>query len=667
MVNARARALIPIKYKFLLVLLALLLGALAVFFFFAYRTFSEDKKVFIMDLNLSLLKAASTEVRAGLQTRLGDVQGIIPRIYNPGLFQLSKADDVFEGFSPSLASELLGVTFYRQGTQGEFQAIREFRNRKLYEAQKLPDNLVAQLDSEVPLPLAAAAAGSGTVEIFNRSTTLQGSPSRELAILTVVFSGKYVDKQAQGVVISVDLLQTFLQRALMQSDVAEMFLVRKNGTIVSHPNQKTTVRHARSPIAHPVVERLKARVFPKESVELVVDGAEYFCNISDSGFPDVYMVSQVRKDQAFLALTQLIKKSLLIAAIILCLSVVASVIFVNRLTLNIDKLRQAAEEIGRGNLNLSLHVKSNDELQSVAESFEWMSARLSDLIFETAKKARMEGELKTARLVQSTLLNAPQIVSEAVELSSHLVPATDLGGDFWDAYLSGKTLTVLIGDATGHGAPAALVTAIAKSCFSTLNTIYHAHPLEPEQVLSALNFILYGSCQGKLLMTMCIVQLDLDSGDLLVCNAGHESPLVLRAASSSPTPATADKKEKIKAEVLFSRGERLGFSPEGNFEAVRHKLSPGDTIMLYTDGVTEAHDSQGKEWGERALKKTFAKGGARATEQIKRDIVEAVGAHMGGAEQGDDITFVLLKWKGKASFSLGASPAPVPVPMQQAG
>ncbi|MEZ4751242.1 MAG: SpoIIE family protein phosphatase [Bdellovibrionota bacterium] len=639
------KAQVPIKYKFLGVLFSIMITCLSVFFFYAFQTFSEDKRMFIMDLNLSLLKAATAEVRNGIENRLEAVQSLIPRVYNR-VEVSGKESDVYAGLPDTLPNEVLGVNFYRENQQGAFESIRAYNNKELLAKLSLPPNFSQVLDSRLPLPL-ALFKNKKSFELLNRSVSLDvGGKTVKTGVLTVLFSGKFIDRNSSGVVIVVDFVQDFIRNVLSKSGVAEVFLIRTDGKILGHSNLDTLVQYANQAFPHPVVARLKSATFPRESLELDVNGEDYLCNIGESGFPEVFFVSQVQKRQAFVALYHLASQSLMIMGILLCLSIIASIIFTNRLTVNITKLQSAAEEIGKGNLNLSLNVKSNDELQSVAESFEWMSSRLSDLIFETAKKALLEGELKNARLVQSTLLTIPRIATDDVEVDSHLVPATDLGGDFWDAYLTGRTLTIIIGDATGHGAPAALVTAIAKSCFSTLNTVYHAHPLEPEQVTAALNFILHSSCQGKLLMTMCIIQLNLDTGEIGICNAGHESPMVLRASSSS-SDGTASDKGTRKAEILFARGERLGFSPEAEFKTVKFQLNPGDTLMLYTDGITEAKSRQGKEWGERQLRKVFSAGGTRLLSQIKQELVAAVGNHMGGAEQEDDITFVLIKWLGK--------------------
>jgi sigma-B regulation protein RsbU (phosphoserine phosphatase) len=161
--------------------------------------------------------------------------------------------------------------------------------------------------------------------------------------------------------------------------------------------------------------------------------------------------------------------------------------------------------------------------------------------------------------------------------------------------------------------------------------------------------MIYSACKGKLLMTMCLIQLNLDSGEIRICNAGHESPLCLRRNKVSGNTKSTDTKRDAETDVLFARGERLGFDPNSQYESTSYRLSPGDTVLLYTDGISEAEDGSGKQWGERKLKKAFARRGPRPLDQLKDQIVEELNEHTNGVQQKDDITFVLFTLKAGRS------------------
>lgn len=618
-------------------MLLVLLSALSVFLYVAQQTFSEDKKLFIMDSNRTLLKAATSEIKLELKSRLEELAQFVPRVYMAG----SEKTDLFQGLNSDLADELLGVTFYQaQGSQG-FTAIKQYTNAAHLQKQKLPADVLKLVNQAHPLQLGAIDKTQG-VDLLNRSIRLESGV--DVPVLTFVLGTGFIGENAQETFIAVDLAQMFLMRTLGQSELTQVFLLFPDGRVLSHPDAKATIAYASKPLPHPIVEKLQRKNFSRESLELEVDGEEFLCNMSETGFKNVFAVSQIAKSEAFLALRTLKEKSLLLAVLILAASTIVSVFFASGLTTNIQKLRIAAEELGAGNLDVKLHVRSNDEVQGVARTFQWMTHRIKTLIAESVEKGRLEDELKTAQLVQSTLLTPPIVESDAIEMDSHYVSATECGGDYWDARICGSIVTVFIGDATGHGAPAAIVTAVAKSCFATLNSIYTEVPLSPETLLSEMNRIIYDACRGQLLMTMVIVQLNLETGEVKIANAGHESPFCLRTDDLSQSGEVADKKPKPRVEMFFSRGERLGFAPEAVYEAESAQMQVGDTVMLYTDGITEAKSEDGKEWGERALKKALSGSKGQSLSQMKKQITQQLQDHIQGAALADDVTFVLFRW-----------------------
>lgn len=633
---------IPLKYKFLGVLIVTLTLGFTTFFALAYRTFSEDKKLFVMDLNLSILKTAVSDTRADLKSRIDELQTFLPKIYETNTKNYS---GLYAELSLQyLPQELLGVRFYRRNIlDSSLSLIKEFKNDELLENKVLPETTLEQIEKNYPAPLSSFSFTSGTT-LLNRSVSLtKNSSSENVAVLTFLIPGSFVNDNSKSVIIVVDIIQDFLRKKLSQSELAEVFLVTKSGNLLSHSSIETLIKNTGKQFNHPITEKLKTKQLPRESSEVSINNESYLCNTSESDIPDTFAVSQIKKKEAFSALKILMKETLLTGILILSIAFMLSILFSNRLTTNIKKLSQAAEEIGMGNLNPELDVNSNDEIKNVSDSILLMTSKIKELISdreEKAKvKARMEEELKTAQLIQSTLLSSNKFQTEAIELEPFYLSASECGGDIWDAYLSGNLLTILVGDATGHGAPAAIVTAVAKSCFSTLNSVYSRSPLSPEIFLEKLNQVIYDSCKGQLLMTMAVIQIDLHSGETTISNAGHEAPLLLNAPTSSNS--------NPKSEPLFLRGERLGFSLESKFDTLKLQLSVGDTILIYTDGVSEAVNRQNKQFGERGIKKLFNKLGSDDLAKMKNQLYEELKIFMGTAPQLDDITYVLLRWKYK--------------------
>ncbi len=634
---------IPLKYKFSAALLGIVLSACSVFFFSVYRTTYQDKQLFIRDLSLATLDAALSAITFEFKTRMDDMQSVIRKIYES---RVSVASDpraqVFANLSSSLQNEILGVSFYQPNADKTFTLAHRYTNDKLLKQEGLPSTLLTDIENRYP-PLQEPAFRQEELTLLNRSVQI-GNDLRPYPVVTFLFQVIFADQKVERNVVAVDLSQDFLRRILKRSEVSDLFLVTRDGKLLSHSNLETTVQFSAQAFAHPIVHRLGQETQSSESLELDWDNETYLFNLANTGFKDLYIVSQTAKDQVFLALQTLVNQSLLLATAVIWVVILLGILFAGRLTVNIKKLKEAAEQVGQGNLNVKLNIRSNDELRDVSNSFKWMTKRINELITESMQKGRMEHELQTAKLVQTTLLAPPQLQAPSMELASHYSPMTECGGDFWDGWIRDNKLTLLVADATGHGASAAIATAVAKASVETLNAFFKEKAHSCSETIAAFNSIMYASCKGSVLMTMSLFQLDLTTGEVSLCSAGHEAPLRLPALSGKPQRKQKEGEAPFRPEFLIARGERLGYSPDSQYQEVKYQLEPGDTILLYTDGITEAPNKDGKEWGERSLKKHLSEGFKQPLSAVCSAIAQGVQSHIQGVGQNDDITFVLLRW-----------------------
>jgi len=632
---------LSIKYKLLAVLLVVVVTGISTFFFFSRKTFLEDKKLFVLDWSLTTLKASNSEIKLELQSRLDELVVLLPKLFqdlSPSPFSDEK---LVSGLSDRLPKEILAVTFY-QKSGNSFEPIKRAENTPLIQKLGFDGNSLHQLNEMRPLKLDDSDKNM-SLNLVNRSISLKTSSGpQNMAILTLVLNGNLMNNPGSQTLISIDLTQGFLQKTLKQSELAELFLISKSGLLVSHPNSQTLVSFSGQPYKHPVTQKLKTSNLPREAFEMEINKEVFLGNLAATGIGDVYLVSQIRKSDAFSALKKLGVQSLQIGLLIIAIALIVSVVFSAKLTENIKKLEKAAQEIGAGNLSAKVDIRSGDEVERVANTFEWMAGKITSLLKETAEKARMEEELATASLIQNTILTPPQLTIAATEVVPFYRSASECGGDLWDAFVKDEKLTVLLGDATGHGAPAAIVTAVVKSCIATLNQFQSGHLLGPAEILRRVNEIVFQSCKGQLLMTMAVAQLDLKTGTLTISNAGHEAPLLVKNQNSS---AETTSPKRPKADSLFVRGERLGFQSNSEYETLSVQLDPGDTVLVYSDGISEANNPEGQIWGERALRNNFAKLSNESLESIKDKLIGAMEAFAQGAQQKDDITFVLFGWK----------------------
>ncbi|HSW05509.1 PP2C family protein-serine/threonine phosphatase [Aquabacterium sp.] len=238
--------------------------------------------------------------------------------------------------------------------------------------------------------------------------------------------------------------------------------------------------------------------------------------------------------------------------------------------------------------------------------------------------ASLQQELAIARRLQQAILprGAPPVPQVAIEAT--MIPAREVGGDFYDWFmLDERRLALVVADVSGKGVPAAFFMAITR----TLLRSAAAFVSQPAQLLARLNDALAAENDETLFVTLFYAVLDVETGQLDSVNAGHNPPLLRRADG--------------RVESLPSgRNPVLAAVPGLQFQADRCRLAPGDGLLLYTDGITEAQDAAGALFGEAALVTALAAAGPQPVQAL----VDAVRAFENGAPQADDISCVWLRY-----------------------
>lgn len=332
-------------------------------------------------------------------------------------------------------------------------------------------------------------------------------------------------------------------------------------------------------------------------------------------------VSRLRTVQALLGLTGLV----LLALVVVVLS--------RRLTRPISALAASADAIARGDLDAPLPpVESRDEVGALARAFHRMRDSLKEYIRNlqetTAAKERLEGELRVARRIQAAMLPDAEAggPAEGYELGATLVPARQVGGDLFDHFRDGSRVFFLAGDVSGKGVAAALFMARAKAVFEAVAS----READPGVVLDAVNRSLCRENEAGMFVTAATGVLDVETGELAFALAGHDPP-VLVPASGAPGSLHAEG------------GRVLGLIEASDFPVNRLRLSPGDAIVLYTDGVSEAQDTAGGFFGIERIVATVVSLQHAAAPALTAGLLGAVRAFAGEAPQSDDITILTLR------------------------
>jgi len=258
-----------------------------------------------------------------------------------------------------------------------------------------------------------------------------------------------------------------------------------------------------------------------------------------------------------------------------------------------------------------------------------MQAQRDTLLREVEHK---NTELAIAAGIQQDFLPRELPATRGFAIAGKNIPAKEVGGDFYDVIPSsdlpgqGEKTAILIADVSGKGMPAALFMALSQTVVRVLATS-HASPVS---LIPAANTIITSRSHSGMFVTLFYGVLDPESRSLAFINAGHNPPVILRAGS-------------LKTEELFASGAALGIAGTSRFREYRVPLSPGDLIVLYTDGITEALNPAGEEFGTGRLMDAVKEHASGTPQEIVDAIVSRVRTFAGSEPQADDITILVIR------------------------
>ena len=290
-------------------------------------------------------------------------------------------------------------------------------------------------------------------------------------------------------------------------------------------------------------------------------------------------------------------------------------------------LTYAANALGRDEYDpaiLAELTKQPGELAEFARAFASMAAEIE------AKKRRRD-EMHAAAEIQQSILPRPLArdgALAAIDLHAEMHPAREIGGDFYDFFPVGEDrLAMTVADVAGKGIPAALFMAVSRTVLRSIEG-------SGEDVVARIeraNRLLAAENATAMFVTAFHGVLDLKTGALRYCNAGHNPPYLLRADGRS--------------ERLPATGVPLGVDADLPYRLAESRLYPGDALFLYSDGITEAFDIGGDEFGAARLESALAEMRGRSAAALVGNVLAATTAFAEGAEQSDDITALALVYR----------------------
>jgi|GEM_PF-2876625 len=305
-------------------------------------------------------------------------------------------------------------------------------------------------------------------------------------------------------------------------------------------------------------------------------------------------------------------------------------VLAKRISGPIQKLAEATSVVGTGGFHHRVKVDSRDEVGMLAASFNKMTDSLETYTEELARtmseKKAMARELDIASEIQRSLLpeSCPRI--DNFDIAAVSIPAREVGGDFYDFIpLPEGKWGVVIADVSGKGVPAALLMALSRS-------LIRAYSQDRPSVLSALelaNSFMLKDMRSGMFVTCFYAVLDPAQRTLTYVNAGHNPPVVTSAGKH--------------VRMLSASGTPLGIIEETGLREELCQLAPGDIVMMYTDGITEAMDSVGEQFGVQRLQEIARNATGLSAADIQERVLTAVRTFTVNQPQFDDMTSVVVR------------------------
>ena len=462
------------------------------------------------------------------------------------------------------------------------------------------------------------------------------------ALMTTVGSGIYNENNQLVGISTVDWeIQSMVDRLSAIKPTENSFVLLaspKDDYIISNTYVSGTDQAGMSLLSLPWYNELQFSQDGTISIgQFINEGVEYmsFSRLFNNGW--LFSV-QIPANEIYAEIeTQNMQFLAIIAFLFAILLAIAAFLLSRLINRPLGRLTSGVAELGGGNLDKQIEVRSKDEFGTLAKAFNKMTVDLKESIEqharERAEKERIGAELDVATKIQANML--PSIFPPfpdriEFDIYASMRPAKEVGGDFYDFFLiDERTLAVVMADVSGKGIPAALFMVIAKTLIKN-NAQYGK---TPKEVFETVNNLLCENNEAAMFVTAFLGYLDIPSGKFTYVNAGHNHPFIRGGDQYKPL--------KEKPGFVLAGMENM---PYKQYEIV---FQPGDELFLYTDGVTEAANNENILFGESRLVETINNNCDLPLCEFDTSIKQEIEKFAEGAEQADDITMLVLRYKGQ--------------------
>ena len=433
------------------------------------------------------------------------------------------------------------------------------------------------------------------------------------------------------------------------------FIIDNDGTYLIHPDESRVLKSKFQNITARNGEKIG-----EEMARKMLDDEGGYAEINNDGTQSLMFYSHVK--YADWTIIKIVPEAIInhngnmLAAIILAVFFVGLIIIYflchRFLVTNLRPLKRfvtATNKVAQGDFDVELPEVKSLEIDALRTAFYDMQKSLTQKISElkettdskeaveqelkdtTDTKERMEQELKVASDLQMQMLPKtypPFPERTDIDIFGEVVTAKEVGGDLFDFFIRDEKLFFCIGDVSGKGVPASLVMAVTRSLFRTVS----AHESMPDRIVTSMNESMADMNETNMFVTLFVGVLDLPTGRLRYCNAGHDAPLLV-----GNRVGTLPVESNIPVAVM----------PGWKFMGQEAQIFTGTTIFLFTDGLTEAENLEHAQFGMTRIAEEATRALAdqqQAPRLIIKRMDEAVHKFVGDAEQSDDLTLLAIQY-----------------------
>lgn len=446
-------------------------------------------------------------------------------------------------------------------------------------------------------------------------------------------------------VLCVDMSIAFLKETVASIPVSNsgyVVVLSANNTIIAHPKNEIVFKENLSDLSggmgaqtvtefEKTVQSMKKGLFmgtTAEGKEAVI----YFKAMESNGWTFMivwpaheFMESQRSLEKMFAWMS--------VAGYVVMLLLIF--VISTRVSRPLKELAVAANKMGQGDFDVAIpHLSGRDEIAQFGWAFLNMRTSLKEHMEKQKDLDRIESELDFAKDIQIGFLSMDEKEEGSEdpyhELTPFLLPAKEVGGDFYDFFkLDDGRLCVVVGDVSGKGVPAALFMMVSRIVLRTM-----AQNLKSVvETFERANYELAKRNRANMFVTVWMGIVDLKTGHVEFASAGHNPPVIRHKDGSAEFA-------KSKAGVVMAAMEN------SHYKMQTLELAPGDTLFLYTDGVTEATNEHNELFGNDRLLDALTHGGGKGTKEMCRFVKRQIDAFTRKASQFDDITMLAMEYKG---------------------